>query len=77
MPRCEGILVAIDQVSYHSHHQDHVTVHEYFVLQDGEEIRETAELVKKVVSIQEQPMVSMNESWISTKISLRSDIDTI
>ena len=54
-----------------------MTVHEYFVLQDGEETRETAELVSKVVSIQEQPMVSMNESWISTKISLRSDIDTI
>ena len=48
-------------------------MYEYFVRENGEERRETAELVNQIISIQEQTIVNKNDTWIKTTIKLRCE----
>jgi hypothetical protein len=71
---CEGVKVYIfhlKQFDITSLYKDHASVYEYFVEENEEETRETAELVTKIVNIQEEVYVNTNETWIQTSIKLR------
>ena len=46
-------------------------MYEFFILLDGEEVRDTAELVERKVDSKQQHMVSKDEPWIETTINLR------
>ena len=71
---CEGVQVFIfhfQLFDISSLYKDHATVYEYFVQENEEESRETAELVTKIANIQEEVYVNTNETWIQTTIKLR------
>jgi len=57
--------------------KDIVRVYEYFINDNGKETRETAELITQQVDITEQDVVSQNETWITTKIILRPDLNCL
>ena len=46
-------------------------MYEFFILLEGEEVRDTAELVERIVDSKQQHMVSKDEPWIQTTINLR------
>ena len=46
-------------------------MYELFILDGGTEVRETAELVDRLVDNKVQPFISKVETWIQSTITLR------
>jgi len=61
---CEGVM-------------DHVKVFEFFIRDKGEDIRDTAEIVDRIVENKQQQVFNKNETWIQSTIILRADLNCL
>ena len=51
--------------------QDKVRVYEIFILVENNEIKDTAEVVDRIVDTKQQHVINRNETWIQSTIILR------
>ena len=51
--------------------QDKVRVYEIFILVENKEIKDTAEVVDRIVDTKQQHVINRNETWIQSTIILR------
>ena len=46
-------------------------VYEFYILVGDKEVRDTAEIIDRIVNTKEQHVINKNETWIQSTIKLR------